>query len=52
MGTLHLNTLKDLGVRHFVLPFDAEEASEASHVESIEFLCMSVVGSPRLTFIQ
>ena len=45
-------SLKNLSVGNLVLPDDVQNASEVAQVESVEFVLMPCVESPRLTSIQ
>ena len=37
----HLSLFEDFFIRHLILPFDAEDASEVSHVKAIEAFFLS-----------
>ena len=52
MDALHLGSLECLRVWNFVLPFDAEQRSQTSHVEGVHLSGMATVSGPHFAGVQ
>ncbi len=49
---VHVGLLQHLGVRDLVLSLDLQYASQAPHVEAVEFLLMPRIGGSRLASVE
>ena len=52
VDALRLSTLEDFSVWYFVLPPDAKQGPQTSHVEGVELFGMPAVDSPCLACIE